>query len=69
MLISFKAARINAGLSGDKASKALGIHRETLYNYEKGKHMPNSQTLVDMAKLYGCAVEDFREVNNESEVE
>lgn len=43
MEISLKAARINAGLRAEDASKALGIHVQTLLKYEK-----------DSSKIQGC---------------
>lgn len=39
--ISLKAARVNAGLSQQKASELLGISRATLQNYETGDTVPD----------------------------
>lgn len=52
MRISLKAARVNAGLSQAKASKALGIARATLVNYESGRTRVPASIIKKMVDLY-----------------
>lgn len=39
--ISLNAARVNAGLSQQKAAEMLGISKATLQNYEAGSTVPD----------------------------
>lgn len=60
MVMSMAAARINANLTQKESSKALGIHRNTLSNYEKYKAIPNITLAQKMAALYGTTVDNIR---------
>lgn len=37
----------------------LGCKRGALYAYERGLRQPKFETMVKLAKLYGCTVDDF----------
>ena len=50
--ISLEAARVNAGLTQSEAAKQLGIAKETLGNYERGKTIPNWDTVQRISELY-----------------
>ena len=50
-LISLKAARVNAGLSQEKASKLLGISKSTLQSYENGTTIPD----ILLSRKIACA--------------
>ena len=63
--LTYKAARVNAGLTSVEASTVLGIRPSTLSSYENGKTKPNADMLRKMANLYGCEVTDFMEVSGE----
>jgi predicted transcriptional regulator len=57
-----KKARLDKfpGLSANQvATNMLGIHRERLWNYEKGTSKPSPTTLARMCFLYGV---DLREL-------
>lgn len=56
-----KEFRLKSGLKIWVIVKRAGISRETLYNYETGKKKPKFETMVKLAKIYGCSVEDFVE--------
>ncbi len=49
---SLDAIRINCGYSVEEASKLLGIHRQTLYKYEKDSTKIPFSLLANMEKLY-----------------
>ena len=59
MAITLKAARVNAEMTQAQAAKALGISKNTLLNYEKYKTIPDIEKSKQMAKLYGCTVNDL----------
>lgn len=50
--ITAKAARVNAGLSMQKASELLGISRATLNNYEAGRTSPPWEIVEKMSEIY-----------------
>lgn len=60
MVMSMAAARINANLTQEESSKALGIHRNTLSNYENYKAIPDITLAQKMAALYGTTVDNIR---------
>ena len=60
MKVSYKAARINAGITQKDAADSLGITQGTLLSYEKGYREPQVDMLRRMSELYGCEVGDFR---------
>lgn len=60
MEITIKAARINAGMTQTEAAKALGIGKSTLLNYEMYRTIPDINTAIRMAELYGTTVDRIR---------
>lgn len=65
MKISYKAARINAGLSVPDVANALNVTEQTIRNYESHRTDPKPAILKNLADLYGCRVDDFKEVSGE----
>lgn len=59
MTISMKAARVNKGLTQEEAAHKLGITKNTLLNYEKGRTAPDIDIFKRIVKLYGCTVDDI----------
>lgn len=59
MAMKLKAARVNAGLTQEKASLALGISKSTLLNYEKYRTKPDIEMSKKIASLYGVSVDDI----------
>lgn len=59
MKITLKAARVNAGLTQDEAIRKLYISKSTLINYEKYRTIPDIDTAIQMATLYGLSVNDL----------
>ena len=58
MKVSLKALRVNSTLTIEEASKKLGIGKETLRNYEKGKTSPDQITLERILDLYQADYEN-----------
>lgn len=59
MRISLKAARVNAGLTQDDVAKAVGISKNTIVNYEKGRSAPGIEMGKALARLYGMSIDDI----------
>jgi DNA-binding transcriptional regulator YiaG len=50
--ITLRAARINAGLTLEKAATGLGISISSLRNYELGRTVPSYRTVKQMEIVY-----------------
>ena len=59
LVISLKAARVNAGLTQEQAAKALGVKKGTILNYEKYRTKPSIEMAKNIAALYGCTIDDI----------
>lgn len=55
--ISIRSARVNAGLNMEEASKKLGVHVNTLRNWEKDSTNIEYHMAKKMAKLYNISDE------------
>lgn len=51
--ISLAAARVNAGLTQEEVAKKLGISKQTIVNWEKGKNVPGIPQMEMMSHIYG----------------
>ena len=60
MAMSLAAARVNAEMSQSQVCKALKISKNTIVNYEAYKTFPDMQRATQLAKLYGCSLDDIR---------
>ena len=56
---TFKAARVNAGLTQTQASEKLGVGLATLSGWERGRNYPTVLIAKKMAELYGIKLDDF----------
>ncbi len=52
MELTLRAARVNSGLTQEQVAKSLGISRETIGNWEKGKTFPNAAQIRELESLY-----------------
>lgn len=59
MGISLKAARVNAGLTQEMASKLLGISQTTLVSYETYKSYPKEPIVKKIVEIYGIAYKEI----------
>lgn len=57
--ITIEAARVNAHLTQDEASKRLGVTRQTLYNWENGIVCPSLKNVVKLSELYDIPVDNL----------
>lgn len=57
--ITIEAARVNAHLTQEEASKLLGVSKQTLYNWENGKVSPSLKNVVKLSELYDIPVDNL----------
>lgn len=51
--ISLAAARVNAGLTQEAAAKKIGVTKQTIINWEKGKIVPRIPEMEMLSRIYG----------------
>ena len=56
--ISLAAARVNAGLTQGDMVKAVGVCRNIIVDWEKGRKHPTMEQLEKYCKACGCSVSD-----------
>ena len=54
-----KKLREQRNLKVQDVAKKLGVTRITIWHYETGKRKPSFETLIKLAEIYGCTVNDF----------
>ena len=59
MLISLRAARVNAGLTQGEVAKAIGKSKNTVVSYEKGRSVPDIETGKALASLFSMSISDI----------
>lgn len=52
LMISLKAARVNAGMTITEAAKKIGVDRTTLMKWEHGETVPNWEKVDLIGKVY-----------------
>lgn len=63
--MSFRGARIKAGMSVPKVAESLNISRAAIYMWENGSLKPRTDRLAKVAQLYGCSIEELLEGETE----
>lgn len=59
MALRIEAARVNKQLTQEQAAKLIGISKDSLCNYERGKSSPNVKVAQKMAQVYGVKLDDL----------
>ena len=57
--MSFSSARKKAGLSQVAAAKEFGVAPAAVCQWETGKTTPRSNLLPQIAKVYGCSIDEL----------
>ena len=57
--MGFRKARIAAGLSVSQVMEALGVSDAAVYQWETGVTTPSGKRLPEIAKLYGCTIDEL----------
>ena len=55
MRLNIKAERVRLGLSQEEVADELGVHVNTLRQWESGESIPGSLNLIKMADFYKCS--------------
>ncbi|WP_125142785.1 helix-turn-helix transcriptional regulator [Clostridium transplantifaecale] len=59
-----KEYRAKYDMKQEDLAKRVGVRRETIGNLEKGKYNPSLVLAWNIAKVFGCTIEDIFEVTN-----
>lgn len=51
--------RKERGMQQAELAELVGVRRETIGNLENGKYNPSLKLAMDIAKVFGCSVEDI----------
>ena len=54
-----KELRARDGLKQEELAQLVGVRRETIGNLEAGRYNPSLRLAMDIAKVFGCTVEDI----------
>ena len=57
--MGFREARLAAGLTVANVMASLKVSGAAVYQWETGVTIPNGKRLPEIAKLYGCTVDDL----------
>ena len=63
--MSLKSARLASGLTVREVMEKLNVSDATVYMWENGQTSPKSSRLMEVAKLYGCSVEELLTADSE----
>ena len=55
--MNFRTARLSAGLSVAQVVEALSVSDAAVYQWETGVTTPNTNRIIEVAKLYGVTVD------------
>ena len=59
MSISLKSARFNSKLTQEEAAKKIGVSKNTLLNWERGKSFPDVIKIRMIEKVYNISYNDI----------
>lgn len=54
-----KEFRLKKGWSQEELAEGLGVRRQAVYDIESGRYLPNTAIALNLARLFGCRVEDL----------
>lgn len=57
--MSIKICRERAELRQEDVANAMQIDRSTVAKWETGESMPRADKLPDLARLFGCSIDDL----------
>lgn len=57
--ISLAAARVNAGFTQTDVAAKMGISKQTIVNWEKGKIIPKPAQMEMMCKIYNISLDNI----------
>ena len=54
-----RALRLERGMDQAELARLVGVRRETIGRLEKGQYNPSLKLAMDIAKVFGCTVEEL----------
>ena len=54
-----KELRARDGFKQEELARLVGVRRATIGNLEAGRYNPSLRLAMDIAKVFGCTVEDI----------
>lgn len=57
--MSFRSARLAAGLSVRQVMEKMHVSDAAVYMWEAGKHNPRAGKLLELAAIYNCSVDEL----------
>lgn len=63
--MSFRSARLAAGLSVQQVTEKLNISDAAVYKWETGQQNPRVSRLPEIAALYGCTLDELLRSDDE----
>lgn len=59
MQVSFKAMRVNSGLTQSDVASLMGVTVKTIQNWESGTSAPDAIQFAALCRAYGCSRDDI----------
>ena len=59
MQVTLRAARINAGYTQRQAAVGLGVTRDTIGNWERGRSFPDAVQIKKIEEFYGIPYDNL----------
>ena len=56
---NLKQYRTACGLTQEQLAEKVGVRRETIMRLEKAQYNPSLRLAMDIARVFGCTVEDI----------
>lgn len=53
--ISLAAARVNAGMTQEEVAKEMGVSKQTIINWEKGRNVPGIPEMLRISNIYNIS--------------
>lgn len=66
--MSFKSARKKAHLTQLEVAELLGLNQSTVCLWETGETMPRGKTIIELANLYECSLEELLDEDADKKV-
>lgn len=63
--MGFRKARVRAGMTVAQVMEALCVSDAAVYQWETGVTMPKGTRLMELARLYGCTVDELLQEDGE----
>lgn len=59
--MNIRVLRCRLNMTQNELAQALGVGQSTVANWEAGEYYPSSKLLPQLAKLFGCTIDELFE--------